>query len=92
MENNITNINDTQLSNGYLQDINGNKCTRRLFGMIIITLGIIMAVGLFIRGLYDATDSFISSYNVCQMMLLTGSGLLGINIIENLNIFNKIKG
>jgi hypothetical protein len=81
---------ENQIKNGYLHDSFGNKCTRRLFGTILLSLGISMGMILFLHGLYCPDSYFETSYNVMQSFMIGGGGLLGIGLLENLRgCFNK---
>ena len=84
--------NDAIIKNGYLHDSMGNKCTRRLFGTILLSLGIGMGIVLFVCGLCCPDSFFETSYSVMQAFMIGGGGLLGIGLLENLtNPFNKRK-
>ena len=76
--------------NGFFIDSSGNKCTRRLFGTILISLGIGMGITIFGFGLTHPTSLFEGSFDVMQLFLVSGGGLLGISILENVGkFFNK---
>ena len=82
--------NDAITKHGYLHDSLGNKCTRRLFGTILLSLGIGMGISLFLCGLYCPDSFFETSYSVMQSFMIGGGGLLGIGLLENLKgCFNK---
>lgn len=88
---NLIEINDfnAQQKNGYLLDVNGNKCLRRTIGLVLLGIGIMFGVVLFWYGLLHGNQNFDSSYAVMELFMISGAGLLGINIFESLNIFNK---
>ena len=69
---------------GFFHDSMGNKCTRRLFGTILMSTGIGMGTVLFLCGLYCPDSFFETSYSVMQTFMIGGGGLLGIGLLENL--------
>lgn len=71
------------MNNDFLQDSTGNKSSKRLWGSIILGVGIIFSIILFgfsiARGANDASTAMA----IINMFLLAGSSLLGISIFEN---------
>ncbi len=75
---------DTVVKKSYFHDNMGNKCARRLFGAILMSIGISMGVVLFLYGLYCPESFSEISYSVMQTFMIGGGGLLGIGLLENL--------
>jgi len=82
-----TTVSDKQ---GFLTDADGAKSSKRLWGSILLTSGILMGFILFAYGIIKESASFPASMEVMQMFIISGSGLLGLGIFENFkNVFNK---
>jgi len=77
---------------GFLQAANGVNSSKRLCGVILLGIGIIMGISLFVIGLDSPKEVFRASYDVMQSFLITGTSLLGLGLVENLNkIFERSK-
>lgn len=78
---------------GYLENNNGEKSSKRLWGSILIGVGIEMKLVLFHYGLFwvekaPASPLFDNLDGCSNWMITVGSSLLGIGVIE---LFGKIK-
>ena len=69
---------------GYLKDSKGEKCGRRLFGLVITVMGLTLGLILFFAGLVRPYLDFNCSFSVFVSMLTAGSSLLGLNIIDSI--------
>jgi hypothetical protein len=68
--------------NGYLQDGNGNKSSKRLAGFVLITIGIIMAVVTFCLSIYAHLGDSRTMLSIVDAFFLSGCGLLVGGVIE----------
>lgn len=66
----------------HLQDINGNKSSKRLWGSIILGIGITLSVILFGFSMYKGAADSATALNIVNTFFLTGGGLLGIGVAE----------
>lgn len=70
------------MKNKFLEDNHGNKSSKRLWGAIILLCGLVGSGILFWYSLeYGAKDADTAS-GIINMLLFSGSGLLGIGIFE----------
>lgn len=82
--------NDSKTRPGYLHDHTGNRCSRRLWGSVLLSIGVSMGVVLFLYSLSNPENLFVSAYNVMQVFFISGGSLLGLSILESLKeCFNK---
>ena len=70
-------------------DQNGNKSSKRITGISLLSGGGCMALTLFIFSLFKKVGDSETAIKVIQMILIAGSGLLGIGVVE---FFGKKKG
>ena len=70
------------MNNDFLQDSKGNKSSKRLWGSILLSIGIIFSVILFIFSVSVGVADPITAGNVINMFLISGSSLLGIGVLE----------
>jgi len=68
---------------GFLQDNEGNNSSKRLFGALLIILGIIMAQILFYYSIVRPETPYETAKSLIEFIIASGSGLLGIGIAEN---------
>jgi hypothetical protein len=76
--------------NGYLQDLHGNKSSKRWWGRNLLTIGCLMAISLFIGNLLaplifnKAIPMQIHNncYDIAQFFFYTGGALLGFGVME----------
>jgi len=69
---------------GYLRDSKGEKCGRRLFGLVITILSLTLGIILFFAGIMRPYLDFNCSFSVFVSMLTAGASLLGLNIIDSI--------
>jgi len=78
---------------GFLQDRNGANSSKRLCGVILLSIGMAMGVTIFIFGLQNPSAIYRASFSVMKDFLIAGTSLLGLGLVENLNrIFEKPSG
>lgn len=98
----VTNSTDSNISddgiilqkkiNGYLKDPEGNRCMRRLCGIISIIIGGLMGIILFWYGLIYPNSDYESSYRVFTSFLTLAGTLLGLSIFDSAKtLFKKSK-
>lgn len=76
------------MSNNFLEDSKGNKSSKRLWGSILLIIGIIFAIILFAYSMVEGAKDAITALHIMNGFLIGGCGLLGIGTAENL-IFKK---
>lgn len=70
------------MANKFLEDSNGNKSSKRLWGSILLGMGIIFAATLFIYSLRTGAKDAATALGIINIFLISGSGLLGIGAFE----------
>ncbi len=70
------------MKNKFLDDINGNKSSKRLWGSIVLSRGIILAVTLFMVSLFKCASDPTTAVKIINLCIVTGAGLLGVGIFE----------
>ena len=70
------------MKHNFLDDINGNKSSKRLWGSIVLSSGIILAVTLFVVSLFKGADDPTTAIKIINLCVVTGAGLLGIGVFE----------
>jgi hypothetical protein len=70
--------------NCYLQDNHGNKSSKRLWGSILLSFGIIFAMILFCFSLTKGASDPQTASNIINIFLYSGGGLLGIGTFEKI--------
>jgi hypothetical protein len=76
--------------NKFLQDSKGNKSSKRLWGSILLTIGVMFSVILFVYSLYQGAADAATALGIINMFLISGGGLLGISVFEKgINIKRK---
>jgi len=66
----------------YLQDSNGDKSSKRLFGSILLGIGIVMCAVLFSFSIVKPIGDPTTAKDIIQMVLTAGAGLLGLGVVE----------
>ncbi len=66
----------------FLEDANGNKSSKRLWGSIILTVGIVGSAVLFYYSLHIGAKDAATALGIINMFLIAGSSLLGIGVFE----------
>jgi hypothetical protein len=79
------------MPNGFLHDSDGDKSSKRLLGVVLLGVGIIMASTLFIFGLMRHVGDPATCLSVLQYTFMAGTSLLGLGIAENFTFRNKDK-
>ena len=77
------------MAHGFLNDANGNKSSKRLFGSIILSTALILCLVLFGYSMITGAKDAQTAMSVINMLLLMGCSLLGIGVFENKNINKK---
>ena len=70
------------MNNNFLQDSKGNKSSKRLWGSILLSIGIIFSAVLFYYSLYRGAVDAGTALGIINMFLISGSSLLGIGVFE----------
>ena len=65
-----------------LEDNNGSRSSKRVFGALLVTVGLLCCVALFIVSLFYGARDAHTAVSVVNMLLITGGGLLGIGVFE----------
>lgn len=85
---NIMSIENKKL--GFLDDNNGDRSSKRLFGAIILSVAIILSIAIIVIDLINPlTNLCDASLKVLEYMYISGTGLLGFGVLENLQIGRK---
>lgn len=71
------------MSYGFLNDSNGNRSSKRLFGSVILSIAIILCLVLFGYSLLSGAKDPQTAMSIINMLLLMGCALLGIGVFEN---------
>ena len=71
---------------GFLQDSSGNNSSKRLSGIVLLLCGIVMSGILFWRSLLAPVGDSQTALSIINIFLVTGGGLLGVSVFENLRI------
>lgn len=70
------------MTKSFLQDANGNKSSKRLWGSIVLGTGILFSVVLFIYSLSKGAADAATALGIINMFLISGGSLLGIGVFE----------
>ena len=70
------------MTNKFLQDSKGNQSSKRLWGSILLTIGIMFSVILFAYSLYQGAADAATALGIINMFLIAGGSLLGIGVFE----------
>lgn len=76
--------------NKYLQDNQGNNSSKRLWGSIILGLGVFLGLNLFYFSLFVTVKDSSVALRVVEAFLAAGSALLGFGVFEHMR--NKKRG
>ncbi|MBP7709872.1 MAG: hypothetical protein KA100_02235 [Rickettsiales bacterium] len=66
----------------FLEDSRGNKSSKRLWGSILLTTGILFSTILFFYSLKSGAKDAVTALSIINTFLISGSGLLGISVFE----------
>ena len=70
------------MKHNFLDDVNGNKSSKRLWGSIILGGGIVLAIVLFTVSLFKEAVDPATAIKIINLCVITGAGLLGIGVFE----------
>ena len=70
------------MTNNFLQDSEGNKSSKRLWGSILLGSGIIFSIILFAYSLYQGAADAATALGIINIFLIAGGSLLGIGVFE----------
>tara|TARA_Y100000389_G_C17293704_1_gene429343 strand:- start:542 stop:781 length:240 start_codon:yes stop_codon:yes gene_type:complete len=70
------------MNNKFLTDSKGNKSSKRLWGSILLTIGVMFSVILFAYSLYEGAADAATALGIINMFLIAGGSLLGIGVFE----------
>ena len=70
------------MPNKFLQDSKGNKSSKRLWGSILLTIGVMFSIILFAYSLYQGAADAATALGIINMFLIAGGSLLGIGVFE----------
>lgn len=65
-----------------LEDSKGKKSSKRLWGSILLIIGILFSITLFGYSLFKGAEDAVTANNIINMFLMAGGGLLGIGVFE----------
>lgn len=68
--------------NNFLEDTYGNKSSKRLWGSILIGVGILLSIVLFFYSLKCGAKDAATALGIIYMFFISGSSLLGFGIFE----------
>ncbi len=70
------------MANKFLEDSKGNQSSKRLWGSILLGIGIAFSAILFVYSLRTGAKDAPTALGIINMFLIAGSGLLGIGVFE----------
>tara|TARA_R110002012_G_scaffold215674_5_gene386715 strand:- start:2798 stop:3028 length:231 start_codon:yes stop_codon:yes gene_type:complete len=70
------------MTNNFLQDSKGNKSSKRLWGSILLIIGIIFSGILFCCSLFKGAADAATALGIINIFLISGGGLLGVGVFE----------
>ena len=70
------------MTNKFLQDSSGNKSSKRLWGTIILCIGILFSSILFGFSLINGAKDAATALGIVNLFLVSGGSLLGIGVFE----------
>lgn len=68
----------------YLKDAKGDKSSKRLWGSILLIVGLIFSSVLFAFSLYKGAADASTALGIINMFLIAGGGLLGVGVFEKI--------
>lgn len=68
----------------FLKDSNNNWSCKRILGSIMIFVGLSFSVVLFFFSLHKQAIDAQTAKNIIDMLLISGSGLVGISVFERI--------
>jgi hypothetical protein len=79
------------MPNGFLHDSEGDKSSKRLVGVVLLGVALIMASTLFIFALKKQVGDPSTCLSVLQYLFIAGTSLLGIGVAEGFTFRSKDK-
>jgi hypothetical protein len=70
------------MTNDFLQDSQGNKSSKRLWGSILLGTGILFSGILFCYSLFKGAADAATALGIINIFLISGGGLLGVGVFE----------
>jgi hypothetical protein len=70
------------MTNNYLQDSQGNKSSKRLWGSILLFIGIVFSMILFGFSLVAGAKDASTALGIINIFLIAGGSMLGIGVFE----------
>jgi len=70
------------MTNNFLQDSSGNKSSKRLWGAIILSMGLLFSSVLFAFSLVGEAKDAATALGIVNLFLVSGGTLLGIGVFE----------
>ena len=64
------------------EDCNGNKSSKRIMGISMLSTGGAMAIALFVFSLFKDVKDAETALTIIKTLMVAGGGLLGIGIFE----------
>ena len=65
-----------------LKDSKGKQSSKRAWGSVLLTIGIVFAMILFYYSLKTGAKDSVTANSIINMFLISGGGLLGIGVFE----------
>lgn len=65
---------------GFLEDSNGDKSSKRLWGSILLAISIVLTCFLFFISIYKSDT--VTAIKTLEFLFVSGAGLLGIGVFE----------
>jgi len=66
----------------FLQDSKGNKSSKRLWGSILLTFGLVFSTILFVFSLLAGAADPATAISIINIFLFAGGSLLGVGVFE----------
>lgn len=70
------------MRHSFLQDQSGNKSSKRIWGSIMLSLGLSFCTILFFYSLYKIAADYKTALNIIEALIFSGTGLLGVGVVE----------
>ena len=70
------------IKNNFLEDAQGNKSSKRLWGSILLVIGVLFAITLFIFSVINAAQDPSTALRIIDIFLIAGGSLLGVGVFE----------
>jgi multidrug transporter EmrE-like cation transporter len=70
------------MTNNFLQDSQGNKSSKRLWGSILLFIGIVFSMILFGFSLVTGAKDASTALGIINIFLIAGGSMLGIGVFE----------